>query len=59
MLASGAQYNAAGQMTQFTFGPSLGWTETNTFNVLGQLTRRTIPSVIDFEYSFSATAQLS
>jgi RHS repeat-associated protein len=56
-VASGAQYNAAGQMTGLTYGLSgVSWTETNAFNALGQLTRKTIPTVVDFEYTFSATA---
>jgi RHS repeat-associated protein len=55
-LASGAAYNAAGQMTGLTYGLSgVSWTETNAFNALGQLTRKTIPTVVDFEYTFSAT----
>jgi RHS repeat-associated protein len=56
-LASGAAYNAAGQMTGLTYGLSgVSWSETNAFNALGQLTRKTIPTVVDFEYTFSATA---
>jgi RHS repeat-associated protein len=56
-LASAAAYNAAGQMTGLTYGLSgVSWTETNAFNALGQLTRKTIPTVVDFEYTFSATA---
>ena len=56
-VASGGQYNAAGQMTQLTYGTGgVSWTETRTYNPLGQMTRMTIPSVIDFEYTFNATA---
>jgi len=52
-VASAAAYNAAGQLTSLTYGPS--WTETRTYNTLGQMTRMTIPSTIDFEYTFHAT----
>jgi YD repeat-containing protein len=49
-MATGGTYNAAGQLTGLTYGNSgVSWTETNTYNTLGQLTRRTIPGVIDFE----------
>jgi YD repeat-containing protein len=47
-VASGAAYNAASQLTGFTYGTGgTSWTETRQYNVLGQLTRTTIPSVID------------
>ena len=54
-LANGATYNAASQLTGLSYGPSLGWAETWTYNTLGQLTRLTVPSVMDMEYTFHAT----
>jgi RHS repeat-associated protein len=52
-------YNAAGQMTQikYTTNGTNGsyYTETRQFNALNQLTRLTVPGVIDHEYRFSAT----
>ena len=50
---SGVQYNAAGQWTQMV---TPAGTESRTYNLLNQLTRLTIPGVVDFEYTFSATA---
>ena len=54
-LANAASYNAASQLTGLTYGPSLGWTESRTYNTLGQMTRLTVPSVLDMEYTFHAT----
>lgn len=53
--ASNAQYNASAQLTSFVYGPSQAWTETRTYNTLGQMTRMTIPTIIDSEYTFHAT----
>ena len=54
-LANGATYNAASQLTGLNYGPSLGWAETRTYNTLGQMTRITVPTVMDMEYTFHAT----
>jgi RHS repeat-associated protein len=54
-FANGATYNAASQLTGLNYGPSLGWAETRTYNTLGQMTRITVPTVMDMEYTFHAT----
>jgi len=52
-------YNAAGRITQMkytqTTNGSSYYTETRTFSVLQQLTRLTVPGVLDQEYRFSDT----
>jgi RHS repeat-associated protein len=56
-VASGAAYNTASQLTSLTYGTGgTSWTESRTYNILGQMTRMTIPSIIDYEYTFSASA---
>jgi len=54
-LDNSAAYNAASQLTSLVYGPSLGWTESRTYNTLGQMTKIAIPSVMDMEYTFHAT----
>ena len=53
-VASAAAYNAASQLTSLTFGPggNTPWIETRQYNTLGQMTRMTISSVIDYQYTF-------
>ncbi len=50
-------YNTAGQVTEMMYwnGSGAYYTETREFNVLGQMTRLTVPGVRDFTYTFSAT----
>jgi len=55
IFAHAATYNAASQLTGFSYGPAVGWAETRTYNTLGQLTRLTVPTAVDMEYTFSLT----
>jgi YD repeat-containing protein len=52
-------YNAAGQITTMSYARnpsgSSYYTETRQYNILQQLTRLTVPGVMDHEYRFSAT----
>ena len=52
-------YNAAGQITSMSYARdpsgSSYYTETRQYNILQQLTRLTVPGVMDHEYRFSAT----
>jgi RHS repeat-associated protein len=51
-------YNTTGQMTQMKYsqnGSASWYTETREYNVLGQLTHITVPTVRDFTYTYSAT----
>ena len=54
-------YNAAGQITQMKYtrntSGSLYYTETRQYNVLGQLTQLTVPSVVNRTYTFSRHPQ--
>ncbi len=56
-VASGAAYNAAGQLTSLSY---LGYTETRQYNTRLQMTRLTASGTgllpVDLEYRFSATA---
>jgi RHS repeat-associated protein len=56
-VASGAAYNAAGQMTSLSY---LGYTETRQYNARLQMTRLTASGTgllpVDLEYRFSTTA---
>ena len=57
--AKDVTFNAAGQITQMKYSQDTSgssyYTETRTFNVLQQLTRLTVPGVLDHEYRFSST----
>jgi YD repeat-containing protein len=52
-------YNAAGQITTMSYARdpngSSYYTETRQYNILQQLTRLTVPGVMDHEYRFSST----
>ena len=48
-----ATYTAAGQLYQLSHW---GWTETRTYNALGQLTNQSVPSTMNMTYNYSATA---
>src|SRR5580692_11350440 len=48
-----ATYTAAGQLYQLSHW---GWTETRTYNALGQLTSQSVPSTMNMTYNYSATA---
>ena len=49
---AGATYTPAGQLYQLSHGP---WTETRTYNVLGQLTNQSVPYYMNLTYNHSAT----
>ena len=52
-------YNAAGQITTMSYvrdpNGSSYFTEPRQYNILQQLTRLTVPGVMDHEYRFSTT----
>ena len=53
---NGVTWSAADELTAMSqWNGSAYWAHTQQFNALGQLTRRTVGSVLDVEYRFSAT----
>jgi RHS repeat-associated protein len=47
-----ASYTSIGQLYQLSYG---GWTETRTYNTLGQLINQTVPGGINMTYNYSST----